>query len=171
MITNFPVNARKHWFYLVAPLIVAADIYITLSSRGEISRLIEAGLLFDLTVLIPCFYWLCYRGRGRKAVVRAGALACLGIWAALKLVPESEHQILGYVAPLRYLGMAVLLWLELAIVLAVYRAIYKGGSPAEAVAHAQVATDLPPWLARLMVLEAILWRKAWLLLKRLFGVK
>ena len=166
---NFPSHARTHWFFLVAPLIIAADIYLAFSFRGEISGPLEAGLLFDLAVLLPCLYWLCYRGRGRKAAIRAMALACLGIWAALKLVPESEHQFLGYVAPLRYLGIAVLVWLELAIILAIYRSIFKGGSPAEAAACAQAAADLPPWLARLLVLEATFWRRVWETLRRFFG--
>jgi hypothetical protein len=146
-------------------------VYVAISARGEIDRLIEAGLLFDLAVLIPCLYWLCYRGRGRKAVVRAAALCCLGIWVTLKLVPEAERELLNYVAPLRYFGIAVLVWLELAVVVAIYRTAFKGGSANEVAAQAQDKADLPPWAARLLAREALFWRCVWHRLKRFVGGK
>ena len=57
---------RINWFLLVAPVVIAADLYLGLSARGGVDKLVEAGLLFDLVVLIPCLYWLCYRQRGQK---------------------------------------------------------------------------------------------------------
>ncbi len=162
---------RTHWFFLAAPLVLAVNLYVALSSRGEITPLIEFGLLFDLVVLLPCLYWLCYRAQGRKAIVKAAALACLGIWIALKLVPEQEQTMLGYVAPLRYIGLAALIWLELVIMWAIYRSVFKGGTVDEAVANAtaQGTNDMPPWLARLLAKEAALWAKAWRAVKRMFG--
>lgn len=162
-------HARVHWFFLVAPIVIATDVFVAIEARGEIDRLIEAGLLFDLAVLIPCLYWLCYRGRGMKAVVRAAALCCLGIWATLKLVPEAEHELLGHVAPLRYLGIAALVWLELAVVVAIYRTAFKGGSADEVAALAQDKAEMPPWAARLMAREALFWRRIWQWLKQLAG--
>lgn len=158
---------RPHWFFFVVPLVVSADLYVAVSSRGAIDRLIEAGLLFDLAVLLPCLYWLCYRERGRRAVIRAAAIACLGIWAALKLVPEAERDLLHHVAPLRYVGLAALVWLELAVVVAIYRSTFKGGSVGEVTAKAPA--DIPPWVAKLLAMEASFWLKFWHALKRLFG--
>lgn len=171
MNSRLPQLAHTHWFLLVAPLVVAADAYVAIGARGEIDRLVEAGLLFDLAVLIPCLYWLCYRGRGRKAVVRAAALCCLGIWAALKLVPETEHELLNYVAPLRYFGIAALVWLEVAVAVTIYRAAFNGGSAHEVAAQAQDKADLPPWAARLLAREALFWRGAWHWLRRFVGGK
>ena len=158
---------RLHWFFVVAPLVLAVDLYVGLSARGEIDRLLEAGLLFDLVVLVPSLYWLCYRQRGKKAVIRAAALACLGIWVALKLVPEPERDLLNYVAPLRYVDLAALVCLELVVVLAIYKSVFKGGSVAEAVNRAPA--DMPPWVARLLAIEANFWLKAWGFIKRLLG--
>lgn len=160
-------RTRLHWFFLVAPLVVLADLYVAVSIRGAIDRLIEAGLLFDLAVLLPCLYWFCYRDRGKRAVVRAAAIACLGIWAALKLVPEAEQDLLHYVAPLRYVGLAALVWLELVVVVAIYRSVFKGGSAGEAAA--QAPADIPPWVAKLLAMEASFWLKCWRSLKHLFG--
>ena len=158
---------RLHWFLFVAPLVLATNLYVGLSTRGQVDRLIEAGLLFDLAVVIPCLYWLCYRNLGRKAVIRAAAFACLGIWVALKLVSEPERDLLNYVAPLRHAGIAVLVWLELIVVVAIYKSVFKGGSVGHAVS--QAPTDMPPWVAKLLALEASFWLKVWTLIKRLFG--
>ena len=156
---------RLHWFFVIAPLVLIVDVYVGLSARGEIDNLTEAGLLFDLVVLIPSLYWLCYRQRGKKAIIKAAALACLGIWAALKLVPEPERDLLNFVAPLRYVGIAALAWLELVVVLAIYRTVFKSGSVDEAVSRAPA--DMPRWVVRLLAIEANFWRKAWDFIKRL----
>jgi hypothetical protein len=162
-----PNPLRMHWFFLTAPIIFAVDLYAGLSLRGEIDRLLEAGLLFDLAVVIPGLYWLCYRQRGRKAVVRAAAMACLGIWVASKVVQESEQDLLEYVVPIRYAGLAVLIWLEVAVFLAVYRTIFKGGSIAEATS--QAPAEVPQWAARLLAREARFWFKVWNAVRRMFG--
>lgn len=158
---------RLHWFFVIAPLVLALDLHVSLSARGQIDHLIEGGLLFDLVVLIPSLYWLCYRQRGKKAFVKAAALACLGIWAAVKLVPEPERDLLNYVAPLRYVGLAALVWLELVVVLGIYRAVFKSGSVDEAVSRAPA--DMPPWMVRMLAIEANFWRKTWGVVKRLLG--
>jgi hypothetical protein len=157
---------RTHWFFWAAPLVLATDFYAAWSARGSFDRIIEAGLLFDLVVLLPSLYWLCYRQRGRSAVVRAAAIACMGIWLALKLVPEQERDLLVYIAPLRYVGLAALVYLELVVVVAIYRSVLQGGSVDEAASRAP--SDMPPWLAKLLALEAKFWLKAWQFLKRLF---
>lgn len=161
--------ARAHWFFLAGPLVVATDVLVALQARGQFDRVLEAGLLFDLAVIVPALYWLCYRDRGRRSAIRAAALACLGIWATLKLVPAAEQDLVTYVAPLRYVGLAVLVWLEFAVVLAIYRSVFGGRSTSEAVAAA--SRDLPPWQARIIALEAAFWRKVWSLLKRLFRAR
>jgi hypothetical protein len=158
---------RLHWFFFVAPLVLAADLYVGLSAHGAINRLLEAGLLFDLVVLVPCLYWLCYRQRGRRAVIRSAAFACLGIWVALKLVPESERDLLNYVAPLRYVGLAALAWFELVVVIAIYKTVFTGGSVTQAASLAP--EDMPPWVAKLIAIEANFWLKVWGAIKRFLG--
>ncbi|MBB5018178.1 hypothetical protein HNQ59_001463 [Chitinivorax tropicus] len=154
---------RAHWFYFIAPFILLADGHLWLTTLGAIERLGEAALLLDLTVLIPCLYWLCYRQQGRQAVIRAAALACLGIWAVTQLIPEADRTLLNYIAPLRYLGLAALIGVELIVVMAIYRRIFKGGSVEQAIAQ---VPDIPPGLARWLALEAAFWLKVWGMLKR-----
>ena len=158
---------RLHWFLVVAPLVLAADVYVGLTARGEIDHVVEGGLLFDLVVLVPSLYWLCYRQRGKKAITKAAGLACLGIWVALKLVPETERDLLNYVAPLRYIGMAALVWLEFLVGLAIYKAVFKTGSVEEAIS--QAPKDMPLWAIRLLAVEANFWRKVLGVVKRVLG--
>jgi hypothetical protein len=164
-----PTPLKSHWFFLLAPLIIAGDLYVGLTQRAEVPRLVEAGLLFDLAILLPVLFWACYRHQGRKAVVRAVALSCLGIWASSKLIPLDEQVLLAYVAPLRYVGLAVLIWIELTIVMAIWRAVFKGKSAQEATASIAADQDMPPWVARLLAWEAKIWFRIWQALKRLIG--
>lgn len=169
MNTSLRHPARTHWFFIFAALVVAGNIFVAHSARGEIDRIVEAGLIFDLAVLLPCLYWFCYRTGGKKAGIRAAGLCCLGIWGALKLVPEGEQDLLAYVAPVRYVGLAALICLEVVVLVAVYRTMFKGGSDQEVTARIQTQTDLPPWVARLLALEARFWRKVWQVVKRILG--
>lgn len=162
-------SIRLHWFFFIAPLLLAVNMYVGLSSRGQVDRLIEAGLLFDLAVLIPCLYWLCYRSNGKKTVIRGVALVCLGIWVSTKLVPVSERDLLNYVAPIRYVGLAALIWLELAVIGAIYKTVFKGGSVSDAVS--QASTDMPTWVAKLLAMEANFWLRVWAVVKRYFAGK
>jgi hypothetical protein len=41
----------------------------------------------------------------------------------------------------------------------VYRSIFKGNSAEQVVADLQSKTDIPAWLARLMVLEVMFWKR------------
>jgi hypothetical protein len=91
----------------------------------------------------------------------------MGIWLALKLVPEPERDLLVYVAPLRYLGLVALAYLELVVVIAIYRSVLRGGSVEEAASKAP--SDMPPWLAKLLALEARFWLKVWRAIKRFTG--
>jgi hypothetical protein len=63
----------------------------------------------------------------------------------------------------------VLVWLELAIFLAIYRTVFKGGSIAEATS--QAPAEVPQWAARFIALEARFWLKLWNSIRRLFGKK
>jgi len=165
--THLP-NLRNHWFLFLAPLIIAGDLMVSLVPRGEPPRLVEAALLFDFAVVLPALCWWCYRAQGRRAVIRALALSCLGIWAASHLVPTDEQVLLTWMAPLRYVGLAVLVWIEIAIVVAIWKAVFKGDSAEGAAKAVSASHDMPPWVAKLMAWEARFWLKCWNAVRRLF---
>jgi hypothetical protein len=52
----------------------------------------------------------------------------------------------------------------------IYRTVFRGGSDAEtAASNAAKDAGMPAWAARLMALEASLWRKGWQTVQRLFN--
>lgn len=158
----------SHWFFLAALAVVAADLAVTLLDDWTNPRVLEAGVLFDLSVVIPAMYLWCYRSRGKAAVVRAIALSCLGIWVAGHVVPNEHHQILSTVGFARYIGLAVLIAIEIKLVVMILRATFRRDSePSTAVLATAKDAGMPEWAARLMAWEASLWRKAWDAIRRL----
>lgn len=164
---SLPPSLKAHWFFFVAALIVAGNWLALPGVRADLPHLAEPAALFDLAILLPALYWLCYRHRRKDAGLRALALSCLGIWSVSKLIPQSEQQLLVYLTPLRYVGLAVLVAIELKIVLALYRAVFSGATRDAAAEQIQRQADLPPWLTRLLVAEAVLWRRVWVFVRRL----
>jgi len=156
----------NHWFLIVAPIVLFSNYLV--AGHGPIDRVVEFGVLFDLLVLLPALYFLCYRTQRRRAAVRAIALVCLGVWVATKLIPDSERVLLTYVEPLRYAGLAVLVLLEISLVRLVFNSIYSGDSEKETVRKATDASEMPEWVARLLVWEAGVWRRLCSFVLRLF---
>jgi len=163
-------SIRAHWFLLAAAAIVASDLAVASLDSWSNPRLLEAGILFDLSVVVPALYLWCYRSRGKAAIVRAVALSCLGIWVAGHIVPSEHHQLLSTVGFVRYVGLAVLLVIQLKLVLMIYRAAFRRDDDAAPTVLATVKeAGLPEWVARLMAWEASVWRKAWDAVRRMIG--
>ncbi|MBL8516984.1 MAG: hypothetical protein JNM76_08445 [Betaproteobacteria bacterium] len=165
---QFP-NFRNHWFLFIAPLVVVVDLSVALTQRGDALRVVEAGLLFDFAILLPLLCFWCYRAQGKRAAIRAVALACLGIWGASHLVPASDQVLLSYVSPLRYVGLAVLIAIEILVVVAVWKAVFKGGSAEDVAKSLPASHDMPPWVAKLLAWEARFWKTCWNSIRRLLG--
>ncbi|MEJ6006952.1 hypothetical protein WG899_15475 [Paucibacter sp. AS339] len=132
-------------------------------------RPVEAALLLDFVLVVPLLYVWCYRHKGKAAVIQAIALACFAIWATGKAIPEQHQQLLPSLTWLRYVGLAGLLLLEIKLGVEVYKAVVFSGQSQEAARARFQSEGMPPWLARFMAMEAALWRKAWLFVKRSIG--
>lgn len=162
--------ARGHWFLLAAAAVVTSDLVVASLDSWSHPGLIESGILFDLSVVVPALYLWCYRARGKAAIVRALGLSCLGIWLAGHIVPSEHHQVLGTVGFLRYIGLAVLIGIELKLVLLVFRAVFRvDGDTASTVLATAKDAGMPEWAARLMAWEASLWRRGLDWLRRMLG--
>lgn len=161
---------RTHWFVLAAASVVAGDLLVASLDSWSSPKLIEAGILFDLSVVVPVLYLWCYRSRGKAVLARAVALSCLGIWVAGHIVPTEQHHVLGTVGFVRYVGLAVLLVIELKLAVMIYRAAFRADKDAgPTVLETAKDAGMPDWAARLMAWEALLWRKAWESLRRMIG--
>lgn len=151
---------RRHWFVPLALLLLAVEAMFVRSvdwSRGGVA---EGVVLFDMAVTIPVLYVLCYRHQlpWRALVLRAAALACLGICLASWLVPAPARQLVDELAWLRTAGLVTLALIELRLVVAAIRLVFGGRADVAAMA---AKTGAPEWIARLMLLEARLWKALW----------
>lgn len=152
---------RAHWFFLAAIAVLAVDASAILLDGWQTPALLEAGLLFDLAFLIPVLYFLCYRSSGRSAITRALALACLGIWAVGHIVPEENHQLITKLGFLRYVGLGVLIVIEVKVIAAIYRAAFSSDGSGKDATQVAAESEMPQWVAKLMAWEASIWRKLW----------
>jgi hypothetical protein len=165
---SLPPWVRAHWFYLAAALVLVSDILIANFEDGPKYRLLEMGVMLDQIVIMPLLYWFCYRVRGKQVMVRTLAIACLGFWIAGKIVPLEQQSLLIELAPLRYVGLGVLVLIELKLMVMLYRAFFTSEKSSEAIAAKLVAdAGMPPWAAKLMAWEARFWKRVWNAVKRL----
>ena len=146
-----------NWLLPLAAAVVAVDVVV--AQAGPMTRAVEAGLLLDLVVLLPCFYLFSAGRKAKAGLVRAVGLACLGIWVATKLIPVPDRMLLVYIAPLRYVGLVVLVLLELAVARLIYKTVTSSGSPTAAAQRASTESGMPLWVARLIAWEMSIWSK------------
>jgi hypothetical protein len=155
---------KRNWFWPLILLLTAAawSISRTLSTAELVGW--ENAVLMDVFVSIPLLFVLCYRKQLSRntLIIRVMAMVCFGIWMATKLIPPENQVLLPYLLWLRYAGFAVLVLIELWIMVQLFKMVFKPKTS---------QTDLeklgiPPFLAKLMLLEARFWRWVFGLLKK-----
>ncbi|MDJ0911316.1 MAG: hypothetical protein QNI99_19185 [Woeseiaceae bacterium] len=160
---------REHWFLPAAAIALLMNSTTIYLDRWSSPELLEAGLLFDFAILLPMLYLVCYRSEGKRSVMRAIALACLGIWAVGHVVPDAHHALLQDLQFIRYIGLGVLVLLQVKLILAVFRAVSGTSASAENEAlRLADETGTPPWVRKLLAWEARVWIKVWRFIRRAF---
>lgn len=160
---------RSHWFWPVAGAVCVVNALVLLLDGWQSPQIKEFGVLFDFAILIPTLYLICYWATGKRALIRCLAMACLGIWAAGHIVPNENHAILSEVGFLRYIGLAVLVAIEIRIGVEIFKLAFRSKSDSESDAAIQRKAEeegIPPWVAKLMAWESRLWRKIWSIFRR-----
>ena len=150
--------SARNWFVLVAPLLFAVAWLISRSTAwAQDASVVEAGLLADATITLPLLYALCYRRSLPlwRLAIRMIGIACLGIYLVSYLVPPDSQSLLPGFAWARTLGFALLCLIELRLLIAGIRLMFKSDVTAE---QLTAATGAPPLLAKLMLLEARMWK-------------
>jgi hypothetical protein len=157
MTTRISGVVRRHWFYLLLPLAIAASLNLraTIDWRVDAAAM-EVVTLFDWCVFLPAMFVLCYRSSlpRRALVLRTIGIVCGGIWAATVIVPDDRQSLIQAAAWLRYPGIAVLLFAEALVLVALVK-IVTSKTPDAGELH---RLGVPPILARLMLAEARFWR-------------
>jgi dolichol kinase len=162
----------QHWFYLAAFAIIFGDSFVARSDSWSHPHLLEAALLGDLAIFMPILYFLCYRQQGKRAVIRALALSCSAIWLCTYIIPAEHHRLLDSISWLRYVGMAVLVFIEIRVAVFLFRAVFRQTPPDDNfAAQLHSKTDVPAWLAGFVALEVKFWRAVLGAVKRFFPRK
>jgi hypothetical protein len=167
---NFIYWSKKNWFFIILPIIFLAN-YSTSKIPTDIDpRIIELSVLFDLVLLLPLLYAICYREMGRKVIVRTIGMICLGIWLAGHLIPSEEQVIYGYISWLRYIGIGFLVLIEIRMLLFMFKLLYgreRDNINENITQKLSKGMDIPEWAAKLMVLEANFWKRLWKIISNL----
>ncbi|MGZ8284778.1 MAG: hypothetical protein ACXW27_07325 [Allosphingosinicella sp.] len=166
MIAHINVRERlvAHWFVPVFALILGA-LWLAARDSTFMAEGGEAAILADLCLTAPILYVFCYRRRhsALQLGLRALALACLGIWLGSWVIPESDQSLLTQLGPLRVAGLIVLALVELRLLVAMIRLVF---GPETSAGEVSRVTGAPPFVAKLMLLEARFWKAAWRLIRR-----
>lgn len=147
---------RNNWFWPVAFLQVTLLWCLTAAVPNAFVPGFEKALLFDAVITLPTLFFICYRGRLplKFMVVRIVALQCLGIWLASKLVPTSEQHILPALMWARYVGLSVLVLIEMKLAIVLFRLMFKSG-----VTEGDLTRQgMPRLIAKWAMMEARFWR-------------
>lgn len=142
---------------------MAIEAAFALSWKWDGSSRAEWVVLFDLCVFLPVLHLFAYRATlpRRVLMIRTVAIAGAGLWLARLLVPTDSRHILDWLAGAHGVFLAVAVLFELAVLALVLRALYGAGAE-------RLTEDfgIPPWVARLMVLEARFWKTVLRLFRR-----
>lgn len=155
-----------NWFVLILPLLAAAAYLMARTVPwAEEGAGFEAALLFDVCVTLPLLYALCYRRalRVSQLAIRCLGLACLGIFLLGYIVPPEGQSLLPSFGIARWIGIGVLVLIELRLLIAGIRLVFFSSASLE---ELQAKTGAPPLLAKMMLIEARFWKAVWRLLRR-----
>lgn len=157
--------ARRNWFLPLLAVLLAIIWAFARTTDWPRDGLAEAVILFDLCLFVPVLHFLCYRRAlaWKPLLVRTAALASLGIWLASHLIPPEAQHLLAGLGWARLAGFIVLAALELWIMVKVVKLVFGSATTAEEISATSAA---PPWIARLMLIEARFWKWLW---RRLSG--
>ncbi len=156
---NYGINANKMVFISLSLCVVLINVFMINFSGLDLNLLTEIAVLTDFSIVIPIIYVVCFRYHLRRAVIKVIGLVCLGVWGASVLMPESQQQIIQEISVIRFAGIGVLLFIELKIIISIWKSLFKGSSKETVVKNITQDSDMPPWLAQLLVWETSLWLK------------
>ena len=151
---------RRNWFLPLLAFLLAVELAFTRSIDWSQPRMPEAAVLFDLCLFIPALHFLCYRRRLalKPLLIRTAALAFLGVYLASKLIPAEAQSLLAELGWARTAGLALLALIELRLLVLALKLVFGGRATAAEIAE---RTGAPPWIARLMLIEARFWKWVW----------
>ncbi len=157
-------KVKENWFWPLAIALLALAWAIGQFSNIEPNSSWEYAVVFDVLFTLPILFFLCYRNKNSLKINLLGivGLQCSGIWLATKIVPIESQNILPYLSWLRIAGLVLLFALEVGVVFALIKIVFRADTSAKEVEQLGV----PPFVAKLLLMEARFWRRVFSFFKR-----
>ncbi|MEM7700308.1 MAG: hypothetical protein AAF251_00080 [Pseudomonadota bacterium] len=152
---------REKWFFLIVlPIAIAIEFAFAQWLDWSTYPRAEWVALVDLCVFMPLVYLglfsseLSAKARGLRALGIAG----IGLFAASWIVPSANQFLISDLASLRAASLVFVLAFEGFIIFKVMQALYARNADAQ-----EIERDfaVPPFIAKLLVLEAKFWKAVW----------
>jgi hypothetical protein len=169
----FYLILKRHLFLAAAGMVVLGVVITTQTANWMMEgNSIEIAIMVDLAILLPALYLWLHRPLQKTVVLKSLAIGCAGIWLTGLLIPSQHQSLLPSFAWLRYIGIAILGYIEIRVFLIIYRAVLAQASPAEKYTEElAAATGIPKRFIELIVKEAIFWKVLMLKLRVFFRRK
>jgi hypothetical protein len=158
--------SAANWFLPAAAVLLTIALVIARATPwASQGAAMEAVFLFDVCITLPLLYALCYARTlpPWQLALRMLGVACLGIFLLDYMVPPEARRLLPAFHWARSIGLLLLVLFELRLVVAGIRLVFRPGTTEE---QLSASTGAPPFIARLMLLEARFWQAVWRFFRR-----
>ena len=154
------------WFFLtLLPLAILIEGVFTATLDWSAYPRSEWVVLVDLCVIMPLLYFVAFSSGAslKTRILHALAIAGLGLLAAKMMVPEANQFLIGQLSQMRAALFVVILAFEAFVIWKVLSALYTKNADAKEIER---GFAVPPFIAKLLVLEAKFWKAVWSLIWR-----
>lgn len=159
-------QAQEKYFYLIFwPLAIAIEWSFAASHDWSVYPRSEWVMLVDLCLFVPLVYCVFFaRSLPLKArLIRSVGIAGVGLFVASLIVPPSNQFILSQLTAIRNAVIIFVIALEAWVFWKIVKVIFAEKTDEEVLAR---DFAIPPLIARLMILEAKLWKMLWRIIRR-----
>jgi len=157
---------RERWFFLIVlPFAIAIEWAFAASLDWSAYPRSEWVALVDLCGLMPVLYLAAFTSdlSAKARGLRALGIAGIGLFAASWIVPSANQFLIADLASLRSAMFVCILAFEGFVFWKVLQALYAKNADAKAIER---DFAVPPFVAKLLVLEAKFWKAVWSLFRR-----
>lgn len=157
---------REKWFFLIVlPIAVAIEWAFAATLDWSAYPRAEWVALVDLCVFMPLVYLGLFSSElsAKARALRALGIAGIGLFAASWIVPSANQFLISELASLRAVSLVFVLAFEGFVFWKVLQALYARNADAK-----EIERDfaVPPFIAKLLVMEAKFWKTVWGLFRR-----
>lgn len=157
--------SEKWFFKVVLPLALIIEGVFTATLDWNAFPRAEWVPLFDLCIFLPLLYLTAFASEAplKTRLLHAAAVAGLGLFAAKMMVPEANQLLIGQLSGVRNTLILFILAFEGFVLWKVFQALYAKNADAKTI---ESDFSVPPFIAKLLVLEAKFWKAVWGLFRR-----